>query len=168
MDLLRRVARPLLAAPFIVDGFSALRNPVPHVERARVLTPLLEKAGLEVDDDAMTMATRAMGAVTIISGLALATGRGQRGAAAALASVAVPLAVVNSPVWTATSRAERHQMTSDLMRSLALFGGLVIAINDREGKPSAAWQLQNWRTHRAELKDVKSQAWLDAQQVYAA
>lgn len=44
MNLLRIVARPLLAAPFIADGVDALMRPYVHVERAAGVRPLIDKA----------------------------------------------------------------------------------------------------------------------------
>ena len=44
MNLLRVVARPLLAAPFIADGVDALMHPRFHVERAAGVRPLIDKA----------------------------------------------------------------------------------------------------------------------------
>jgi len=43
MNLLRVVARPLLAAPFIADGVDALMHPRFHVERAAGVRPLIDK-----------------------------------------------------------------------------------------------------------------------------
>ena len=148
MNILRMVARPLLAAPFIADGISAVRDPDPHVGRVQVLTPLLERAGIEPDEDQLRLATRIVGGVTTLAGLSLALGRGTRtSSAAVLATLAVPLAVVNNPVWTASSRDERRLLRRGLTRSLALFGGLL-------------------RAQRQELKQVRAQAWEDAQRVY--
>ncbi|MDN6566294.1 MAG: DoxX family membrane protein [Actinomyces sp.] len=166
MNILRMVARPLLAAPFIADGISAVRDPDPHVERAGVLTPLLERAGIEVEESQLRLATRVLGGVTTLAGVSLALGKGVRTSAAVLATVAVPLAVVNNPVWTATSPQERRLQRRGLSRSLALFGGLVIASTDRQGRPSATWSLRNRCQQRGELKQVRAQAWEDAQRVY--
>lgn len=166
MNILRMVARPLLAAPFIADGISAVRDPDPHAGRVQVLTPLLERAGIEPDEDQLRLATRIVGGVTTLAGLSLALGRGTRTSAAVLATLAVPLAVVNNPVWTASSRDERRLLRRGLTRSLALFGGLLIASTDREGRPSVGWSCRNRRAQRQELKQVRAQAWEDAQRVY--
>lgn len=166
MNILRMVARPLLAAPFIADGWSALRDPAPHVERVREVRPLLERAGLEVDDDQLALATRVAGGVTVAAGLGLALGKCQRSSAAVLAVVALPVALVANPVWAAGGRAERKARRAGLMRSLALFGGLVFASTDRVGEPSAVWKVRNHRARRGELKQVRDKAWEDAQRVY--
>jgi len=121
---------------------------------------------VEVDDSQLRLATRVVGAVTTLAGVSLALGKGVRTSAAVLATVAVPLAVVNNPVWTASTSDERRLLRRGLTRSLALFGGLVIASTDRQGRPSAAWSLRNHCQQRSELKQVKAQAWEDAQRVY--
>ena len=74
MNLLRVVARPLLAAPFIADGVDALMHPRFHVERAAGVRPLIDKAtdavGLEpLTDQQLAVATRVTGAVTVVAGL---------------------------------------------------------------------------------------------------
>ena len=45
MSLLRRVVRPMLAAPFIIDGLDAVLHPSRHVEKLERVLPTLEKAG---------------------------------------------------------------------------------------------------------------------------
>lgn len=39
MTLTRRIARPLLAAPFVSGGVETLRNPDPRVEKAETVAP---------------------------------------------------------------------------------------------------------------------------------
>lgn len=168
MDILRLVARPLLAAPFVVDGFSALRFPAPHVERARVVTPALEKAGVKVDDDRLALATRVAGGATVAAGVCLAIGRLQRPAAAVLAASALPLALVNNPVWTAKTPESRDTMRRGLVTSLGLFGGLLIASTDRRGRPSLAWQRRARQDQKALIADVRARAWEEAKKSLAA
>ena len=91
MNLLRVVARPLLAAPFIADGVDALMHPRFHVERAAGVRPLIDKAtdavGLEpLTDQQLAVATRVTGAVTVVAGLRFALGRKPRVAALTLAA----------------------------------------------------------------------------------
>ncbi len=166
--MIRLVARPFLAAPFIVDGISAVRNPDPHVERLGAVKPLLRRTGLDLSDEQLRLATRMTGIVTVSAGGALALGIGQRGAATFLATTAVPLALVNNPVWTAHTKIDRSVMRSGLMRSLALFGGLVFAATDRHGKPSMTWKWRNDRAQRAEVKAAARQARQDARQAQSA
>ena len=129
MNLLRVVARPLLAAPFIADGVDALRHPYEHVEHAASVRPLIDKAtgavGLEpLTDEQLALATRVTGAVTVLTGLRFATGRHPRSAALCLAAIGAPMALVHMPPPGA-------------MRKLGLVGGVLIASTDRVGQPSA-------------------------------
>ena len=168
MNIIRLVARPLLAAPFLVDGWSAVRDPDPHVERLEPVRPLFQKAGLDLTDEQLRLITRGLGVVTMGAGAVLAVGAGQRGAATVLATAAVPLAIANNPVWTASSKAERSAMRDGLTRSLALFGGLVFAATDRRGKPSGGWKVRNDREQRAAIKAASRKAREDARRTYAA
>ncbi|WP_194948280.1 DoxX family protein [Actinomyces trachealis] len=156
MDLLRLVARPLLAAPFIFDGINAVTHPVPHVEKFQVVANGLEKHGLPpvMDSDATLMA-RVSGAVSVLAGLGLATGVAPRTSAALLAALNVPLTLVNHPVWLGASAQVRSQRLSGLTRGAAVGAGLVMAALDRGGKPSLSWWLANQREHRAELSAVR-------------
>ena len=43
MNILRSFARPMLAAPFIVDGLDALVRPSRHVEKFEKVAPTLER-----------------------------------------------------------------------------------------------------------------------------
>ena len=69
MNILRSFARPMLAAPFIVDGLDALARPSRHVEKFEKVAPTLERAGLPpvLASDAR-MLTRASGAVSLVAG----------------------------------------------------------------------------------------------------
>lgn len=151
MDLLRTVARPLLAAPFVIDGVDALLRPDSHVERMNRVTPVLEKAGMPplLDSD-IALATRVSGAAAVAAGACLAAGRAPRTSAALLAAMSVPLAVVNNPVWLAGTRAQRQEATNGLLRSLALGAGLALAAVDRQGAPSRSWLRAARRAERAQ------------------
>lgn len=149
MDPLRALARPMLAASFVVDGIDALVRPRRHVEKLEKVTPALEKAGLPpvLTSDA-TLLTRASGAVSVVAGLGLATGTAPRTCAAVLAALNAPLTVVNNPVWTASGADERKEALSGLLRGAAVGAGLLLAVVDREGRPSLAWQVRNARQQR--------------------
>lgn len=168
MAIIRLVARPLLAAPFIVDGWSAVRHPDSHVERIQPVRPLLHQVGVDLSDQQLRLATRVSGLVTVAAGTSLALGIGQRGAATVLAATSLPLALANNPVWTARSREDARTTADGLRRSLAVVAGLFFAAADRRGKPSASWRLRNRREHRAQIKATKSAAWEDARRAYGA
>ena len=121
MNLLRVVARPLLAAPFIADGVDALMHPRFHVERAAGVRPLINKAtnavGLEpLTDQQLAVATRVTGAVTVVAGLRFALGRKPRVAALTLAAIGAPMALVNAPLPGTTRVGQPSALVARAMR----------------------------------------------------
>ncbi|MCD4549890.1 MULTISPECIES: DoxX family membrane protein [unclassified Schaalia] len=152
MNLIRMIARPLLAAPFIVEGWSALHSPCDHVARikaAGINTDNVPYIG-QVSDSTCEVLTRAMGAITLTSALALSCGKAPRSAAAVLATVAVPVAFINAPVWTAQTSQERAQYACELRLRGALAAAMLLASVDRKGRPSALWHM----THMGTLRGI--------------
>lgn len=156
MDLLRAVARPLLAAPFIIEGIDAVARPGHHVEKFERVQPALERAGLPpvLTSDAR-MLTRATGAVTVAAGLGLATGASPRTSACLLAALNVPLTVINNPVWAVRGE-DRRATLAGLLRGAALGAGLALAAVDRQGRPSLAWEMRNRRQQREAIEAAQA------------
>lgn len=156
--MLRRVARPFLAAPFILDGLSAVRSPEQHVERAQAVKPLTDKvAGRELSEAQLRRLTQALGVTTTCAGVCLAFGRLPRTSAAVLTTVGLPMAFVNNPVWQSTpNRQEAQRLRSNLVKQLALTAGMALAVTDREGRPSASWRRAQARSHRQEIAQVRA------------
>jgi len=137
--LLRRVARPLLAATFVYSGIEVLLNPDPKIKAA---TPLLEKGqdALPTDRHAEpSTLVQADAAVQIGAGLMLAFGWVPRLAATALAASLVPTTVVAHPFWKANGD-DRAAQRIHFLKNAGLLGGLMIATADTRGKPSVAWR----------------------------
>src|SRR5690625_2445994 len=156
MSLLRTLARPLLAAVFIVDGWDAMRHPERHAKNleptAKPLTSVPETVP-GMPKDTLSLA-RAGGGLRVVAGGMLAAGRMPRLAGAALAGAAVPVALANRP--QGQSAEERREDLSTFLRKVGLVGGLIFAAGDRRGEPSLRWKRQNAKTHRAELSELKS------------
>ncbi|MDO5501593.1 MAG: DoxX family protein [Actinomycetia bacterium] len=138
MSLVRRIARPMLAAIFIASGVEALRHPAKRVEHAQ---PLVDKAaeplGLPEDPELLI---RANGAVMVGAGALLATGRFPRFAATALAGTLVPTTMVEYPFWAAEDPAERRSQMVQALKNVGLLGGLLLAAVDTEGRPGLAYR----------------------------
>ncbi|MDQ3154794.1 MAG: DoxX family protein [Actinomycetota bacterium] len=137
--LLRRVARPLLAAIFVSGGIQELLDPD---QKAKAATPLIEK-GLEVlpvdrfaDPATMVQADAAM---RIGAGLLLAFGKAPRFAATALAASLIPTTAIAHPFWEANSIQRGGQQTQ-FLKNAGLLGGLLLAAADTGGKPSVGWR----------------------------
>ena len=97
MTLVRRVARPMLAAMFVVGGLDQLKHPARKAETAR---PLVEKFAPTVGlpDDAELL-VRANGVAMVTAGSLLALGRLPRIASAVLAATIVPTTVAAHAFW---------------------------------------------------------------------
>lgn len=149
--MIKLLARPLLSAPFIVDGIDAFRHPEKHAERVEKVEPYLTKLGLPpaLTNDTELLA-RVTGGISALAGFALATGRKSRLAALTLAAVHVPITVANT-----LAENDGESSLSKLVKNGAIVGGLLYAAEDRGGKPSLAWRLGNYREHRAEIKEAK-------------
>ncbi|WP_068271303.1 DoxX family protein [Aldersonia kunmingensis] len=142
--LIRRIARPLLAATFVVGGIDALRNPQ---GRASAAEPLVQKGEeslpKEVTDkvptDPVTL-VRINGAVQVGSGVLLAFGKAPRIASLALAATVLPTTVTEQDFWNETHAAAKARKRAEFVKNLSLLGGVMIAAVDTEGKPSLGWR----------------------------
>ena len=141
--LIRRVARPMLAAVFIGQGFEALRSPKPAAEAARPalegLQKLPEPIGSGVPSDPETLA-RITAAVQIGGGLLLASGRLPRFASAALAGTVIPANLGAHMFWSEPDHELKAEKRRAFLTDLSLLGGLIIASADTAGKPSLGWR----------------------------
>ncbi|MBM7825870.1 putative membrane protein YphA (DoxX/SURF4 family) [Arcanobacterium pluranimalium] len=145
MSALRKIARPMLAAPFVLAGLDAAIRPEPHRERAEKLYSLAKQLGFKAPSAELTDAlTRGTGIAMTTCGLALARSRAPRICAALLGIMHVPLALANNPFWEHHGEEQRQDLLN-LASAAGLIGGALIASSDREGKPSLAWRLNNWK-----------------------
>jgi putative oxidoreductase len=157
MSLSRLIARPMLAATFVVGGVNALRNAPSLAAKSAPVTdklmPLVHKAAprLPVPEDPATL-VRVNAGVQIAAAVALATGRAPRLSSAVLAATLVPTTVAGHRFWEVDDKAQRTQQQLHFFKNVSLFGGLVIAAGDTEGRPGVAW-----RARRA-AKDARREA----------
>ena len=107
MTLVRRVARPMLAAMFVVGGLDQLKHPSRKAETAR---PLVEKLAPSVGlpDDAELL-VRANGVAMVTAGSLLALGRLPRLASAVLAATIVPTTLAAHAFWNEQDPEARAQ-----------------------------------------------------------
>ncbi len=182
MDILRGIAHPLLAAPFIVDGADAALNPESHAQKLVRTSHLLARLGLpELDMRPARLIARVSGALSAGLGMYFIVGRQKRAAAALLAANTVVIGTVNFPKPARTDvgavekteepapenqvrRALRRARGHSLLGYGAAFGGLLLATVDRDGKPSWKWK-RHYRAQEKELiKEIKEQARLAVQE----
>lgn len=154
--ILRRIARPMLAAVFVSGGIETLRNPAPRVEAA---DPIVSKAADQVIDkipeqaldkvpdkviDKVPTDTESLVKINAVAqigaGVLLALGKSPRLSALVLAVSSLPTTLAGHRFWEKDDPKERAQQQVHFFKNLGLLGGLLIAAADTHGKPSAAWR----------------------------
>jgi putative oxidoreductase len=144
----RRLARPLLAAPFIADGVSTLQRPDGHVQDVRAI-------GLASPEKVVQVAS----ANKVAAGLLLATGRLPRLSALALAAAAAGNAGVHHPFWKQSDPAQKAAVRAQFLRDLGLLGGALVAAADtggRESVPHAAARISRRARRKAAKRAAKA------------
>ena len=152
--LVRRLARPMLAAIFVAGGVNALRNPHPEADMADPVAPELARrlpGNLPEDPEQLV---RIDAAVKVGAGLLLATGRLPRLASLALAASLIPTTAAGHRFWEEDDPANRQQQMQHFLKNLGLLGGLMLAAVDTEGRPSLGWRAR--RAARRTVENVES------------
>ncbi|WP_372735818.1 DoxX family protein [Nocardioides sp.] len=164
MTLSRVIARPMLASMFLLGGVNALRNAQQQAERAKPVTdrlvPLAQKAApaVPVPSDPVTL-VRINAVAQVGAGLALATGRAPRLSAAVLAASLVPTTAAGHRFWEEQDPTKRAQQRVHFFKNLSIFGGLLIASGDTDGKPGVAWRARRAATDaRKEARHLAASA----------
>lgn len=134
--LLRRLARPMLAATFIWGGINVLRSPAGHAEAAK---PVLDAFGPE-DRPADETMVKIDAGVKIVAGSMLAFGKFPRLASTALAASLVPTTLAAHRFWEESDPEVRSAQQVQFLKNAGLLGGLLIAAADTEAKPSLGWR----------------------------
>ena len=129
MTLVLRVARPMLAAMFVVGGLDQLKHPGRKADTAR---PLVEKLAPAIGlPDDTELLVRANGAAMVGAGSLLALGRLPRLASAVLVATLVPTTVAGHPFWKEEDPKARTQQRIHFLKNVGMFGGLLILLSKR-------------------------------------
>ncbi|GAA0508825.1 hypothetical protein GCM10011581_19080 [Saccharopolyspora subtropica] len=141
--LIRRLARPMLAAIFIYGGIGSLRDVQSHAKSA---TPLLEKVGPikeslpeQIPTDPETL-VRIDGAVKIGAGTMLALGKFPRLASLLLAGSTAATTLAAHRFWEIEDQEQRTNQQIHFLKNIGLLGGLLISAVDTGGKPSVGYR----------------------------
>jgi putative oxidoreductase len=133
----------MLGAIFVVSGARAVAKPDYHVAQAKPvtdwITPVLEKSSPRLPTETRTL-IRINGAVQLAGALLLATGRARRPAALALAASLVPTTAAGHPFWNQHDPEQRRANQVHFLKNVGLFGGLLLAALDNEGRPGLGWR----------------------------
>ena len=150
MSVLRFVARSMLASYFVLNGVRALARPedlapatAPIAEKLmpKLSAALPESARAFVPTDA-TGLVKLNGLLQIVGGASLATGFFRRIGAGVLAVTTVPNLLAANPLTKGPGQAAAQ---AEFGTNVALLGGVLLAAQDTEGKPTLAWRLRTQR-----------------------
>ena len=155
--LVRRIARPMLAAPFVVLGIDALRHPD---KRAPLAQPVVDKVA-EVADRTLPVEVpkdpeqwvQINAGVMVGAGALYGLGKLPRLSALLLTGSLVPTTLAGHRFWEFDDEAERHQQQIHFLKNLGLVGALLLASVDTEGKPSVGWRARRAAKRAGELSD---------------
>jgi putative oxidoreductase len=153
----------MLASMFVMGGYSALRNPQQHVRMAQPVTEKLSETAASTEQVPVNPDEKQLvlinGAAQIVGGLALATGRFPRLSALILAGSLVPTTYAGHRFWEEKDKTQRANQQIHFFKNLSMFGGLLIAAVDTEGKPGVAWRASHAvGTAKREAKHLRREA----------
>jgi putative oxidoreductase len=148
MSLVRMLARPMLAAIFVVQGVRAIKNPDALVPKTKPfadqIVPTVKKLAPDTIAHRMPENPRTLvrlnGVVHLVGGLALATGQARRVGATLLAASMVPTTMAGHPYWEEDDPEQRANQQIHFLKNIAMLGGLLLAAVDTEGKPGLWWR----------------------------
>lgn len=142
MSLVRSIARPLLALPFVYEGVQTARSPERVVEILPVsiadLDAQVQKTQIPASAEQLLRAT---GAVAAVAGTAFALNKAPRVAAAALLVTTTVGLTGRKRVWELEGEQQMAEIRS-ILGDLGLFGGIMLAVVDTDGKPSTAYRVE--------------------------
>jgi uncharacterized membrane protein YphA (DoxX/SURF4 family) len=156
MTLVRLLARPMLSSMFIVGGINALKNSKSLAKRAEPvidrMEPLVDKATSSLPFK-LTSEQEVMlnGAVHVVGGALLATGKAPRLSSLVLAATLVPTTLAGHRFWEETDPQLRSNQQVHFFKNVSMMGGLLLASVDTEGKPSLAWRAKRQARHAREV-----------------
>lgn len=148
MTLIRTVARPMLSSMFVVGGINALKHAEGHAQQAKPVIDRLVGAvrqaapGAPVPTDPVTL-VRVNAGVQLVGAAALATGRAPRLGAGLLAASLLPTTAAGHRYWEETDPNTKMIQKIGFFKNLSMFGGLLLASVDTEGKPGVAWRARH-------------------------
>lgn len=145
--MIRKIARPMLASAFIIDGVQTVLNPASHKESAdsvlkqvRAATPRQYRSFIPKDPET---AAQLIGGVKAGAASLFALGKAPRTAAGLLTATSVASLAGRNAFWDTDDEDEKARRKAGALTDLALTGGVLLATVDTEGKPDMKWRAQN-------------------------
>ncbi|QPK84123.1 DoxX family membrane protein [Corynebacterium qintianiae] len=145
--MIRKLARPMLASVYVIDGVETVVNPSAHRESAesvlkklRSVVPAPYRAYLPSSPET---AAQVVGGVKAGAGSLFALGKAPRTAATLLAATAIPSVIGRHAFWEATNEEEKTRRRNGAVTDVALLGGILLASVDTAGNPGLQWRAKN-------------------------
>lgn len=145
--MIRKIARPMLASVFVIDGVQTVLNPAGAKESAdsvlkqlRAATPRQYRAFLPKDPET---AAQIVGGVKAGAASLFALGKAPRTAAALLTATSAASLLGRNAFWETDDADEKSRRKAGALTDLALTGGVLLASVDTAGKPDMKWRAQN-------------------------
>ncbi|WP_033323894.1 DoxX family protein [Actinomadura atramentaria] len=161
------LARPFVAAPFLVAGLEALRNPRQRAEQnGPALANIAENLDWLPTKDPVAL-VRAEGALSLGTGALLLTGKMRRLTSLLLAAQLVPALATEHRYWTEDDPERRASERSHLMKNAGLFGALLMIASEPHRTAKAA-ALKHQLKAQAKVASERQSAQLKAARREAA
>ena len=138
MTIMRRLARPLLAAAFVDQGVQLARRAPDH---AQAWSPVVDKVRepLGLGDRDVASLVRVDGAAMAVSGVLFGLGRLPRASALVMAVSMAPSTVAEHAFWKVQGEERKTQRTL-FLKDLGLVGAALVSVVDTEGRPGLTWR----------------------------
>jgi uncharacterized membrane protein YphA (DoxX/SURF4 family) len=132
------LARPLVAAPYIMTGLETLRDPRPRAEQvAPSVKPIADRLEWLPTKDPEAL-VRMQGALSVGTGVLLLTGRFRRLTTLLLAAQLVPALATEHRYWTEDDPERRESERSHLLKNAGLLGALLMVAAEPARSPRVA------------------------------
>lgn len=145
--MIRKIARPMLASVFVIDGVETVMNPAGRKDEAesaltqvRAALPRQYRAFLPKDPET---AAQLVGGIKAGAGSLFALGKAPRTSAALLAATTLPSLLGRNAFWDTDDVDEKARRRTGALTDVALAGGVLLASVDTAGKPDMKWRAQN-------------------------
>ncbi|ATG51676.1 hypothetical protein CFK38_09185 [Brachybacterium vulturis] len=162
MSLVRRIARPLLAAPFVVEGVRTALHPEREIDvypqAFDAADSAIAKSSAPGFVDVRTV-IRVSGAVAAGAGVLYAANRCPRAAAVTLLATTSVGWAGRKKVWELRGE-ELTQEIRSILTDAGLLGGVLLAVVDHEGRPSLGYRATTF-VERSQKKAAAKQRELE-------
>ncbi|WP_426996277.1 DoxX family protein [Pseudarthrobacter sp. N5] len=142
MSFVRFLARPMLASSFVLAGLDKLKN---ADDTAEQLSPMLRRASESLPfPTSEKVLARVIGGTQVGAGVLFALGKYARLSATVLAVISALNTFVEWRSADISTKEGREARRNQLLKSISLTGGVLLASVDTAGKPSLAWRAEHF------------------------